>query len=85
MGLEKKQIAPLKSWDDFESLCWALFREIWSHSNPQKNGRRGQVQCGIDVFGSPLANRHAVCGVQCKGRDHGYGAVLGYEEISAEA
>ena len=85
MDLEKKQIAPPKSWDDFESLCLALFREIWSDSNAQKNGRRGQVQCGVDVFGSPLADRCAVYGVQCKGKDQGYGSVLAYEEVLAEA
>ena len=85
MDLEKKQIAPPNSWDDFESLCLALFREIWSDSNAQKNGRRGQVQCGVDVFGSPLADRHAVYGLQCKGKDQGYGSVLGYEEVLAEA
>lgn len=84
MDLEKKQIAPPTSWDDFESLCLALFREIWSDSNAQKNGRRGQVQCGVDVFGSSPADRCAFYGVQCKGKEQGYGSVLSYEEVLAE-
>ena len=49
--------------DDFESLCLELFRELWDDPGVQKNGRRGQSQDGVDVFGK---DRGLQVGVQCK-------------------
>jgi hypothetical protein len=39
------------NWQDFETLCLAIWREIWGDPNAQKNGRTGQPQAGVDVFG----------------------------------
>lgn len=50
----------------FESLCLDLFREIWKDSGAQKNGRSGQPQAGIDVFG--ISDGRQI-GVQCKQKD----------------
>jgi hypothetical protein len=50
----------------FESLCLDLWREIWNDSNAQKNGRSGQPQAGVDVFGQHQGKR---VGVQCKQKD----------------
>lgn len=36
---------------EFESLCLELWGELWGDSEAQKNGRRGQAQAGVDVFG----------------------------------
>ena len=48
----------------FESLCLALFQEIWgSGSGAQKNGRSGQQQAGVDIYGR-VDGRWV--GVQCK-------------------
>jgi hypothetical protein len=50
----------------FESLCLDLWREIWLDSNAQKNGRTGQSQAGVDVFGQ---DEKGWAGVQCKQKD----------------
>ncbi len=35
----------------FESLCLHLWKEIWGDPEAKKNGRSGQPQAGVDVFG----------------------------------
>src|SRR6185295_10055933 len=48
----------------FESLCLDLWKEIWGPgSGAQKNGRSGQEQAGVDVFGR---DGGGWVGVQCK-------------------
>src|SRR5258708_5121270 len=64
--------ADIERWDPpndptaFESLCLDLWRDIWQDNAAQKNGRRGQPQAGIDVFG---VNQGNWIGVQCKQKD----------------
>jgi hypothetical protein len=41
----------------FESLCLDLWKDIWQNSGAQKNGRRGQKQDGVDIFGHAYAVR----------------------------
>ena len=42
------------NWQDFESLCKKLWGEIWGCSDTiKKNGRSGQAQHGVDVYGIP--------------------------------
>ncbi|HXU31115.1 MAG TPA: hypothetical protein VN851_11105, partial [Thermoanaerobaculia bacterium] len=51
----------------FESLCLDLWEEIWGpESGAQKNGRSGQPQAGVDVFGK---RGDRWIGVQCKQKD----------------
>lgn len=52
-NLSNFQHPPPKNWQDFESLCHDLWKEIWKDPNAQKNGRSGQEQHGVDVFGQP--------------------------------
>lgn len=77
------QLPKPKNWQDFESLCHELWRSIWGDRNAQKNGRQGQNQAGVDIFGRPTYSRgfHAV---QCKGKDDNYDTDLTTEEIDAE-
>lgn len=49
--------------DDFESLCLDLWKEIWQDPGARKNGRSGQAQAGVDVFGEYQGRQ---MGVQCK-------------------
>ena len=63
MSANSEQLLPPTSDEDFESLCLALFREIWGDPNAQKNGRSGQPQAGVDVFGKHQGRQ---VGVQCK-------------------
>jgi hypothetical protein len=84
MDFQAKQIAPPKSWEQFEELCLVLFRAIWQDPTAQKNGRRGQPQHGIDIFGMPGRPSGSFYGVQCKGKDAGYGSVLTVTELNRE-
>lgn len=77
------QIPAPRSWDAFEDLCHDLWRRIWNDPKTQKNGRRGQAQCGVDVYGCPDSNGNYE-GVQCKGKDRGYGSKLTLAELRAE-
>lgn len=84
MRFRDKQIAPPSNWTTFEDLCHALFKKVWQDPLAQKNGRRGQPQCGVDVFGSRNGDRQSFCGVQCKGKDANYGSKAALSEITAE-
>jgi hypothetical protein len=84
MDFQGKQIAPPKSWEQFEELCLVLFRAIWRDTTAQKNGRRGQPQHGVDIFGMPERPRGSFHGVQCKGKDAGYGSELTVTELKRE-
>lgn len=84
MQFRTKQIAPPKEWGTFEDLCHALFKRVWQDPLAQKNGRRGQAQHGVDVFGSPNGDRRSYRGVQCKGKDSNYGSKAEWSEVLAE-
>lgn len=64
MGSQSSTPLPAPSnWQDFEHLCWDLWRAEWRDPNALRHGRSGQAQQGVDVYG-----RHdgAWVGVQCK-------------------
>ncbi len=42
-----------QNWQDFETLCKKLWGEIWDCPEIKKNGRQGQSQNGVDVYGMP--------------------------------
>ena len=79
-----KQIPPPKSWIDFENLCHSLFCAVWNDPYAEKNGRSGQKQSGVDIFGSPNQNYGHYHGVQCKGKNANYGAYAEVSEIEDE-
>jgi len=84
MDFQEKQILPPKSWELFEELCLVLFRAIWQDPAAQKNGRRGQSQHGVDIFGEPGKIGNVFHGIQCKGKDAAYGSSLTTDEIDSE-
>lgn len=51
--LKSSRFPPPRSWEEFELLCADLFRNIWNDPGTQKNGRSGQPQHGVDIFGRP--------------------------------
>lgn len=55
------------NWQDFETLCKKLWSEIWNCPEIQKNGRLGQEQSGVDIFGIPNSEEEYF-GIQCKGK-----------------
>lgn len=56
------------NWQDFETLCKKLWGEIWNCPEIKKNGRPGQQQHGVDIYGIPFGEE-AYFGIQCKGKD----------------
>ena len=84
MQFRAKQIAPPKDWTTFEDLCHVLFKKVWQDPLAQKNGRGGQAQCGVDVFGSVDGDRSSYRGVQCKSKDPSYGSKATRDELMAE-
>jgi hypothetical protein len=67
LNLSRFNVPPLSRWQDFEDLCYDLWRGIWRDPGTQKNGRLGQPQHGVDVYGKP--NRGELyAGLQCKGK-----------------
>jgi len=57
-------IPPPKSWDEFQDITLSALKLRWRSANLQQNGRQGQAQAGVDIYGPDDLGRHA--GVQCK-------------------
>lgn len=80
----KKQLPKPENWQDFESLCKKLWGEIWKIPNKiKKNGRSGQTQHGVDIYGVPKSE-NGYWGIQCKGKDSYTNAKLTKVEIDNE-
>lgn len=62
-----KSLRRPSNWQDFETLCKKLWGEIWNSQEIKKNGRNGQVQFGVDVYGIPQGENEYF-GIQCKGK-----------------
>lgn len=84
MEFTAKQIAPPKDWSRFEDLCRALFSAVWDDPYAQKNGRAGQPQHGVDVWGESHGARPGTHCVQCKGKDVNYHRKVTCSEFDAE-
>lgn len=70
-----------KSWENFENLSWDLMRAEWQDPNASRNGRQGQRQKGVDIFGQ-RNGQVGYIGVQCK--LHGRNAKLTLAEVERE-
>ncbi|WP_162550167.1 hypothetical protein [Hymenobacter nivis] len=80
----KKIIQKPENWQDFESLCKKLWGEIWGiPMKIKKNGRTGQLQAGVDIYGVPNGEID-YWGIQCKGKDEYTDAKLTRREINEE-
>lgn len=78
------QIRKPENWQDFERLCKKLWGEIWNcFDTIQRNGRNGQNQCGVDIYGIPQG-QSGYYGIQCKGKDEYTHSQLTKEEIDNE-
>ncbi|EML0203188.1 hypothetical protein ACPF38_003697 [Vibrio cholerae] len=78
------QIPPPRNWQDFENLCCDLWAQVWNDQNTQKNGRSGQAQHGVDIFGRPSNANGKYYGIQCKGKDNYSGSILAVDELNSE-
>ena len=79
----KQQILKPENWQDFEELCKVLWSEIWECPEIKKNGRFGQNQNGVDIYGIPK-NETKYFGIQCKGKDEYTKSKLTELEITSE-
>lgn len=71
------------NWEVFENLCFHLWKSIWGDHLSHLNGRRGQRQDGVDIYGKPpFSSKYT--GIQCKGKNANYGSALTTNEIDAE-
>lgn len=82
-GIANFRIPPPAKWQDFEDLCADLWRRIWKDENTQKNGRQGQPQNGVDIFGRPDKGP-SWSGVQCKDKNEDLGSALTDRELRRE-
>ena len=64
------QLPALSDWQPFERLCRGLWALLWNNAELQLNGRGGQPQAGVDVYGNIDSSPSNIGGVQCKRRDN---------------
>jgi len=81
--MPKKKIPKPEYWTDFEDLCLRLWSEAWNYPETKKNGRNGQRQQGVDIYGR-AAPSGGIIGIQCKGKDEYSHKQLSTKEIDAE-
>jgi hypothetical protein len=79
----RKQLRKPENWKDFERLCKKLWGEIWDCKEIKMNGRNGQSQHGVDVYGIPIGES-TYYGIQCKGKDDYSHKQLTETEINIE-
>lgn len=80
----KKSLRKPENWQDFETLCKKLWGEVWGiPTKIKKNGRLGQPQSGVDVYGIPKGESD-YWGIQCKGKDEYSNSQLDEVEIDQE-
>ena len=60
------------SWEELELLVWSLFKSAWHDPYTQRNGRKGQAQHGVDIFGRP-GQGDKWDGIQVKGKNGHFG------------
>jgi tetratricopeptide (TPR) repeat protein len=66
MSLSGTTLPKPKNWQDFERQTRELFACVLNDPNTQLNGRQGQAQNGVDVFGYRNKDINCLVGVQCK-------------------
>ncbi len=76
-------LSPPKDWQAFERKSHTLYRLLLSDPNTQMNGRSGQEQHGVDIYGRRNGSGVLV-GIQCKGKDGNYGGAVSDKELRAE-
>ncbi|WP_095089660.1 hypothetical protein [Mesorhizobium sophorae] len=75
-------LAPPKSWDQFEELCADTFQEEWQDPAMVRHGRAGQAQHGIDIVGRNGALWPI--GIQCKKKSIWPVTVVTTKDLDAE-
>lgn len=62
-----------KSWDEFEDIVADVLKRVWKDPYLTRNGRSGQAQHGVDIYGQPEhlggASSGRYAAAQCKETD----------------
>ncbi|ROT46746.1 SAVED domain-containing protein [Pusillimonas sp. NJUB218] len=83
MSLSSYNLPAPSDWQAFERFTRDLFSAVWNDPRAQMNGRNGQPQSGVDVFGINVRT-DSLEGVQCKGKDARYGHSVTIDELKSE-
>ena len=67
-----------KNWQEFEDIVRDAQAQRWNSPRLQKNGRPGQAQHGVDIYGPDEIGRNV--GIQCKR----YAGKLSFDVVKAE-
>ena len=78
--IASSNVPPPKSWDEFEDITLAAAKLRWNSSDFYRNGRPGQKQDGVDIWGHDDDDRQI--GVQCKNTVDGISLTTIEEEIA---
>lgn len=62
--ITSSRIPTPKGWDEFEDIALSAAKLRWESTDFYRNGRTGQKQDGVDIWGHDDDGRHI--GVQCK-------------------
>jgi hypothetical protein len=72
-----------RSWDEFEDILLSTTKIRWQSPQFYRNGRAGQRQDGVDIYGYPNAEiGNGICGVQGKNTINGLSLAVIKTEIS---
>lgn len=77
--ISNSHIPPPKSWEEFEDITLSAAKLRWKSTEFFGNGRKGQRQDGVDVFGTTPDKQ--LVGVQCKNSIGGLAESLVIQEI----
>jgi tetratricopeptide (TPR) repeat protein len=72
------------NWQDFERNCRVLFEHVLGDPNTQLNGRAGQPQSGVDIWGRRGGQDTRWVGIQCKGKSDDYHGGVTEAELRGE-
>ena len=81
MSLSNISLPKPKNWQDFERHTCVLFACVLNDPTTQQNGRSGQKQHGVDIYGYREKRHDCLVGVQCKEKME---AQVTEEELRAE-
>ncbi len=77
------QFPPPSSWEEMEILIWDLLRRVWQDSGAQRNGRLGQTQHGVDIWGR-INRGDCWAGAQVKAPKKPFSSFLPESDLLAE-
>jgi hypothetical protein len=63
-AIQAMELPRPKNWQDFETIVCDAMAQRWKSPDLQKNGRSGQKQNGVDIYGPDEIGRRV--GIQCK-------------------